>query len=48
MLNGQTIEPGKSITIEVASIPVPIRCVAIEKRSVKVEFLGVMEEVGLK
>ena len=47
VLNGQTIQPGKSITIEVASIPVSIRCVAIDKQSVKVEFLGVTEVVML-
>ena len=47
VLNGQTIEPGKTITVEVASIPVPIRCVAIDKRSVKLEFLGVTEAVIL-
>ena len=46
MINGQTIEPGKTIIVQVASIPVPIRCVAIEKRSVTVEFFGVTEVIG--
>ena len=46
VINGQTIEPGKTIIVQVASIPVPIRCVAIETRSVTVEFFGVTEVIG--
>jgi hypothetical protein len=40
IINGQTVEPGKTITIEVASIPVPIRCDTIDKSSVVLSFLG--------
>ena len=46
VITGET-GAGKSIIIEVASIRVPIRCVAIDKQSVKVEFLGVTEVVML-
>jgi hypothetical protein len=41
IINGQSVEPGKTITIEVASIPVPIRCDTIEETSVVLSFLGV-------
>jgi hypothetical protein len=47
ILNGKTVEVGKTILVEIATIPVQIRCLHIDKRSVAVGFLGEKQTLEL-